>query len=436
MEFKISGITSRLGELCAQRTEFGFQVIAGGTSSTSVFQRPPSTCLPTEPAVCGRDGDKAKILEMVLKEGPGDANFHVIPIVGMGGIGKTTLAQLVYNDETLKELFKPKAWVCVSNDFDVLRISKAILESIDLSPCDLKDLNPVQVRLKQELAGKRFLLVLDDVWSKNYGLWEALKSPFTAGAPGSKIIVKTRSVDVALTIEPVQYYSLQLLSNDDCWLVFVKHAFGSKDIGTQGNLELIREQVVEKCRGLPLAARTLGGLLRSKQRDDEWQDVLNSKIWNLRDESDILLVLRLSYHHLPSHVKRCFSYCVIFPKDYEFEETELIHLWMAEDLIQEQNDDKQMEDVGGEYFWDLLSRSIFQSSNSKSSKFIMHDLINDLAQWLFGETSFRLEDEFGEVKLLKCFERARHCSYTCGRYDGKNKFEIFHQVECLRTSWQ
>lgn len=142
----------------------------------------------------------------------------------MGGIGKTTLARLVYNDKEV-EGFNPKAWVCVSEDFDVLKITKAILESVTSSPSNLKDLNQVQIQLEKAIAGQKFLIVLDDVWSKNYGLWKTLKSPFMAGTPGSKIIVTTRSVDVALTLGPIDYYNLELLSDDDCWSIFEKHAF-------------------------------------------------------------------------------------------------------------------------------------------------------------------------------------------------------------------
>lgn len=193
-------------------------------------------------------------------------------------------------------------------------------------------------------------------------------------------------------------------------------------------MESIRKKVVQKCRGLPLAAETLGGLLRWKQRDNEWDEILNSKIWYLSEESNILPVLKLSYHHLPSHLKRCFAYCAIFPKDYEFKEMELVYLWIAEGLIQQSNGGKQMEDLGCEYFRDLLSRSIFQPSSNSSFKFIMHDLVNDFTQWIFVETSFRLETEMVTDNKSSRFRRAHHSSYTCGFYDGKSKFEVFHEL--------
>ena len=174
---KIGEISRRLEELCNRRIDLRLDKIDGGGSMNNAAvgggQRPPAkrppatTCLPNEPAVYGRDEDKARVLKIVLKiDANDDSSFRLIPIVGMGGIGKTTLAREVYNDKSVED-FDPKAWVCVSDDFDVLRISKVILESITLSPCELKDLNSVQLKLKEALFKKKYLIVLDDVWSKS-----------------------------------------------------------------------------------------------------------------------------------------------------------------------------------------------------------------------------------------------------------------------------
>ncbi|GAV59463.1 LRR_1 domain-containing protein/NB-ARC domain-containing protein/LRR_8 domain-containing protein [Cephalotus follicularis] len=435
MGSKIEEVTARLEEISKRNTQLGLQNIGGGTSSGSTlrWQRPPTTCLPTEPQVYGRDDDKKKVIDLLLRDEAGGANFRVVSIVGMGGLGKTTLARLVYNDEAVQG-FDSKAWVCVSDDFDVIRLTKAILGSVtSQNHDDPKDLNQVQLKLRDALTRKKFLLILDDVWNTECGLWEALKSPFAAGAPGSRIIVTTREAKVARLMGPIEYYELKPLSNDDCWFVFVKHAFEDRDIAAYSNLETIRDKIVAKCRGLPLAARTLGGLLRCKLRE-EWEDILDSKIWNISDkESEILPVLRLSYFHLPSHLKRCFAYCAIFPKDYEFKEEELVPLWMAEGLIWQNEGNKQMEELGGEYFRELLSRSIFQASSSHGGSFVMHDLVNDLAQSVAGEICFHLEDDLRTTNPPKICRRARHSSYIRGDYDGITKFEAFQEVKSLRT---
>ncbi|KAL5737342.1 hypothetical protein ACOSP7_030103 [Xanthoceras sorbifolium] len=431
MRSKINEISSRLDDLCKQRTQLGLVQIAGGRSTTS-WQRPQTSSLQTELAVYGRDQDKAKILEMVLSDEPGDVSFGVISIVGMGGVGKTTMAREVYNDQAVKQ-FNPKGWVCVSDDFDVLRISKAILESINGYPSDLKNLDAVQNQLKEKLAGRKFLLVLDDVWSTNYSKWESLRSPFMAGAQGSKIIVTTRLDDVASTMgSSNKRYRLQLLSDNECWSLFTKHAF---DNGVMdGHLsDLIRQKVIEKCKGLPLATKTLGGLLRLK-RYDEWLNLLNTNICDLQGGEEIPEALKLSYYHLPSHLKRCYAYCAIFPKDYEFEEHELVLLWMAEGLIQQSDVNKQLEELGGEYFRDLLSRSIFQTSSSNASKFVMHDLVNDLAGIVSGKISFRWDIKQESNKQSKISTKTRYSSYICQEYNVKRNFEVFKNAKNLRTN--
>ncbi|KAL5803767.1 hypothetical protein ACOSQ3_030567 [Xanthoceras sorbifolium] len=429
---KTKEVTGRLRELCEQRFDMGLKRVAA--NSHLLWQRPPSTSLPTGSTIYGRDEEKSNLCQMLLTNDAAAANLGVVSVFGMGGLGKTTLVRCLYNEAAIEKHFEVRAWVGVSDDFDVLRISKVILDSIALPNYVLNDLNQVQIQLKKAVTGKRLLLVLDDVWTKNYVSWETLKSPFLDVARGSKIMVTTRLADFALAVKPAQSYELKLLSDDDCWSLFVNHAFESSDFDAhRPNMEFFRKRVVEKCKGLPLAAKTLGGLLRSKQTDDEWEDILNSSLWDLPEESGILPVLRLSYDHLPSHLKRCFSYCAILPKDYEFEAQELVLLWMAEGLIQPSKHNKRMEDLGADYFRDLLSRSIFQKSTGDASRFKMHDLINDLAQWVSGDTSLRLEDELESNNQSKRIQHVRYSSYTSGYCDGKDKFEVFRDLLHLRT---
>ncbi|KAI8570627.1 hypothetical protein RHMOL_Rhmol01G0050500 [Rhododendron molle] len=230
-----------------------------------------------------------------------------------------------------------------------------------------------------------------------------------------------------------KYHFLTGLSEDDCWSVFAQHAFEDRSMDANPNLVSIGQKIVKKCKGLPLAARTLGGLLRCKLTEDEWEGVLNSKIWELSEErSHILPALRLSYYNLPSHLKKCFAYCSILPKDYEFEEEELVYLWMAEGLIPKQTGQRKMEDLGREYFQELLSRSFFQPS-STSELFVMHDLINDLAQFFARKICFRLEDKLKESEGDEIINKVRHSSYTRGYRDGIKKFEAFQKAKNLRT---
>ncbi|XP_008232273.1 PREDICTED: putative disease resistance RPP13-like protein 1 [Prunus mume] len=436
MNSEIQKITERLQEISQRKDQLSLNIITGTTSSTKARQNlPPSSCQPDGPVI-GREEDKRQVVEFLSKQERGAVNFDVVAIVGMAGVGKTTLAAQVFNEIDATEQFKPTAWVCVSDDFNLERVTKQILESVTSQLYPTEDFNKVQQSLHKELAGKKFLIVLDDVWSTcSYGVWMKLQSPFRDGAAGSKIIVTTRDAEVSKMMGAgTLVHNLELMSNDVCFEVFEQHAFRNVNRDIPPNFESLKEKIVARCSGLPLAARTLGGLLLRKEMN-EWEEILNNKLWSLSNERDILPVLRLSYHYLPSHLKRCFAYCSILPNDYEFREHQLILLWMAEGLIQPQPEhNKQMEDLGTDYFQELLSRSLFQKSGKNNSKYVMHDLVVGLAQWAAGYICFRLEDKQNSDDVqLGCFPKARHASYICGDYDVAKRFEAFSEVKDLRT---
>ncbi|XP_044495661.1 putative disease resistance RPP13-like protein 1 isoform X3 [Mangifera indica] len=340
---KIKKINNRLEQLHQQRLLMKDLPVV--TSSNITPQRPKETSsVAPEKFVYGRAEDKAKLVAMVKSDPPCGNNFRVIAIVGMGGIGKTTIARDVYNHKEPEGFqFEEKAWVCVSTNFDILTISESLLQSLkDSTSSTPSDLNRVQVELQKAVSGKKFLIVLDDVWEvKKYSDWEELTSPFKVGAPGSTMIVTTRNESVAKTIRcSDSTYHLPLLSNEACKSLFQEHALAPGTAADTDQItETIYEKVVERCSGLPLAVKTLGGLLFFESTDT-WEKLLDSKIWNSY-ENDVLPVLKLSYLYLPAHLKRCFAYCAIFPEDYEFKEEELVLLWMAEGIVQPT--DKQLD---------------------------------------------------------------------------------------------
>ncbi|XP_059463422.1 putative disease resistance protein At3g14460 [Corylus avellana] len=366
---------------------------------------------------------------MLLSDDARGNEIGVIVIVGMGGIGKTTLAQLVYNDNQVNKYFNLEAWVCVPEEFDVFKVTKTILEAVTLAPCYITDLNQLQLRLKESLMGKKFLIVLDNVWNENYDHWEALCKPFKSGAKGSKVIVTTRNNSVALVASAMSYH-LKELPKEDCWSLFAKHAFLDNNSNEHGEFEVIGRKIMEKCSGHPLAVKTIGDLLRSKPDVDEWDKILKSELWDLpRDNMRFFPALRLSYKYLPSHLKRCFAYCSIFPKDYAFKKDQLILLWMAEGFLP-QPKNKTMEEVGNEYFLTLESRSLFQKSSDDKSCFVMHDLVSDLAKSISKQFILRLEGDCS----CEIVNSTRHLSYFSKQYfHSLKKFKTLHKAKRLRT---
>ncbi|CAL2237912.1 unnamed protein product [Prunus armeniaca] len=423
MNVKIQELLRKLEDFAQLKGALGLTEVVG----RKVLQRTPTTSLVHEPYIYGREEVKENLSKVLFSDDASKEDVSFITIVGMGGVGKTTLARMLYNDDKVKEHFTLKAWACVSEDYDVIRVTKTLLESVTSKTCNTTDLNLLQVELREQLRGKKFLFVLDDLWNEKYNDWNCLQTPFTSGARGSKVIVTTRNKNVASFMQNVPTQPLEPLSHEDCWSLLAKHAFGNVSCSAYPSLEEIGKKIARKCNGLPLAAQTLGGFLRSRLDSKVWNRVLNNSIWELPyEKSDILPALRLSYHYLPAKLKRCFIYCSIFPKDYEFKVEEVIFLWMAEGLIPQAENGDNMEEVAKEYFDELLSQSLFQTSGKSS--FVMHDLINDLAVFMSKGFCSRWEGrESHEV------ERVRHLSYAREEYDVSLKFEQLKGAKCLRT---
>nr|XP_023876130.1 putative disease resistance protein RGA3 [Quercus suber] len=310
--------------------------------------------------VIGREDDKKAIIESLLNPNVKE-NVSVLPIVGIGGLGKTTIAQLVFNDEEIKNHFELKLWVCVSENFNVKIIVEKILECIkNEKPKDLQ-MNTLVSDLEKGINGKRYLLVLDDVWNEDREKWSELKKILMGGTRGSRILVTTRSEIVAKISQPIQPYVLKGLDEQQAWSLFKKMAFEEGEELKNGSFVEIGKEILKKCAGVPLAIRTIGGLLYFKKTEMEWLSFKINELSKIRlNESDILPTLKLSYDHLTSHLKQCFAYCSLFPKDYEIDKSSLINMWVAQGFITLHDKKQCPKDVGHEYFMDLLWRSFFQ----------------------------------------------------------------------------
>nr|XP_025636506.1 putative disease resistance RPP13-like protein 1 [Arachis hypogaea] len=315
MVTRIEDIIARLEDIAKHKDILRLEKIAAKNMSGRI----PSTSLVKKSDIfVGRDKERDTIMKLLLDD-VNNGELSVIPIVGMGGIGKTTLAKLVYNEDMVLQKFNVKAWVCVGEEeFDVLKVTKAVIEKT-CSPCYSNDLDTAQNHLKNALARKKFLVVLDDVWSSNREGWEIFLTPFECGSEGGKILVTTRLDTVASMVKTKhnEDHNLSLLDEEQCWSVFANRAWDPAESRDHSTLKEIGRKIVKKCKGLPLAAQTLGGLLRGKDNEKDWNDVLNSEFWELSEEDSVILpALRISYFHLPSYLKRCFVYCCLYPKDF------------------------------------------------------------------------------------------------------------------------
>ncbi|XP_062117721.1 putative disease resistance RPP13-like protein 1 [Humulus lupulus] len=396
--------------------------------------RPPSISSIEYSEFFGRDDEKKVLKGKLLSEEVGSKKICVIPIVGLGGIGKTNLAQAVYNDDEVHKHFELKAWVCVSDEFDVCKVTKTVLVAITRDACAVEDLSVLQEKIQERLKKKKFLIVLDDVWNEEYNFWDTMRMVFKVGSQGSKIIVTTRSEKVGSIMGTTGSCHLNVLKEEACFKLFVKLVFDNEEFAADSDLGRICKELVKKCKGLPLAVKAIASLLRFTNVK-EWKRIAKSDIFYLPvGEKNILPALRLSYHYLPSHLKRCFLYCSLFPKDYLFKKEDLILLWMADNLLEHSSGNRTMEEVGYEYFDDLVSRSFFQpaSNTYTRDRFVMHDLMVDLANFVATKKFVYIKkDKPYEVGLMR---QTRHIAF-----DRENQ-HIFHDIfksiseaTCLRT---
>ncbi|XP_031255098.1 disease resistance protein RGA2-like [Pistacia vera] len=331
----------------------------------------------------------------------------------MGGIGKTTLAQFAYNNNQVESNFDKIIWVCVSDPFDEIRIAKVILESLEGCTPNVVELQSLFQRICNSIKNKKFLLILDDVWTDDYKKWEPFYNCLKNSLNGSKILITTRKESVARMMNSIDIININELSYEENWLLFRKLALSERAPGEYEDLEEIGEKIVRKCKGLPLATKTIGSLLRLKKSKDQWQLVLGSELWKLENvEKGLLTPLMLSYNDLPPRVKRCFIYCSIFPKDYGymFKDT-LIDLWMTQGYLRLENDDENEEIIGEEYVEYLVSRSLLQDNEFYGYK--MHDIVHDFAQFLGNNECLSVEVHGVEDPLTNSsHDKVRHLMLT------------------------
>ncbi|XP_038900215.1 putative disease resistance protein RGA3 isoform X2 [Benincasa hispida] len=396
-----------------------------------------------EVKVIGRDDDMSYIKNLLLAEDDMNvkANVSFIAIVGMGGIGKTTLARALYDDKEVKDCFNPRIWIWVSNQFDRSTILKKIIESATEKKAEVEGLEALKKKLQKVIEGNKYLLVMDDVWSENKNEWENLKSLLMVGARGSKILITKR--DSHKVVPDIEIVSLKDLPEDHSWRLFKQVAFKESELESiDPNLVRLGKEISKKCGGIPLVISHIGSLLYGTTSTEAWMLIKDNELLNVTQEQNnngrnVISTLKLSYNYLPPNLKQCFAYTSLFPKGYKINSNELIRQWMAQGFIKSSNRGKSMEDIGKDYINELRRRFFYESSihdeNGTSDDIVsMHDVMRDLAREVAGKKLLYVYGDGSDEYVVG--KHTRHISFNyevC--VDEENVLSKLREAKGLRT---
>ncbi|CAO1940341.1 unnamed protein product [Urochloa humidicola] len=358
------------------------------------------TCELVEPNLVGKETIIAckRLVGLILEHKEHKA--YKIGIVGTAGVGKTTLAQNIYNHNKIKGTFRKQAWICVSQEYSEDTLLKEVLRNIEEDYKPDETVGELKRKLPAAVENKSLFLVLDDVW-KHETWTNLLRTPLNTAA-ASTILVTTRNDIVTRTIGMEDVHRVQLMSNDVGWELLWKSMNINEETEVQ-NLRSIGEEVVRMCGGLPLAIKVIASVLASREKtENQWRHILKSSAWTM---SNIPIELRgalyLSYDDLPSHLKQCFIFCTLYPEDHSMYHDDLIRYWVAEGFVQEQ-EDQLLEDTANEYYNELIYRNLLHSDPKYAdySWCIMHDLLRRLGQHLSQDEYFCGDLQSLEAKSL------------------------------------
>nr|XP_018628282.1 putative late blight resistance protein homolog R1B-16 isoform X6 [Nicotiana tomentosiformis]XP_018628283.1 putative late blight resistance protein homolog R1B-16 isoform X6 [Nicotiana tomentosiformis] len=307
----------------------------------------------------------------------GSKMLDVISITGMPGSGKTTLAYKVYNDKSVSSHFDIRAWCTVDQKYDEKKLLENIFNEVTSSTSKFSENVDVADELRKKLFGKRYLIVLDDLWDTT--TWDDLTRPFPQDDKGSRIILTTREKEVALHAQRhSDPLDLRLLRLEESWELLEKKVFGKESCPDE--LVDVGEEIVQNCKGLPLVVDLIAGVIAGKEKKKSvWHEVQNNlKSFIFNKKVEVMRVIELSYDYLPDYLKPCLLYLASYPKDESIGIDVLKIVWRAEGFV-EQTDMKSVEEVMDVYLDNLISSSLVISFNEigKHPTCQIHDLVHD-----------------------------------------------------------
>ncbi|KAL1561293.1 putative late blight resistance protein R1B-16 [Salvia divinorum] len=357
--------------------------------------------------------------------------LEIVPIVGMGGVGKTTLARMLYEDPLIVDHFAYRAWTTVSQDYNMLQILKSLFRCITGNECDQRT-DELKDMLYKSLYGRKYLIVLDDIWSTKF--WDEIKMYFPNNNNGSRIVITTRESDVANYADSSSsQHQMRLLSESESWNLLHQLVFGEDDCPPE--LQEIGRKIAKDCGGLPLAISVIGGLLSKMERsEDVWRKIGDNVIAAISGSDEpCSAILSLSYNHLPSHLKPCFLYMGTFPEDYEIKCSRLVHLWIAEGFVKS-NGERSLEEEAEDWLKSLIDRNLFLVRNNKKDgkpkSYSMHDMLRDICIRKSGEDMFL----YGPNKSTFSNPRRRMSFHTSDELedvnDSKESMSLTRSVIC------
>ncbi|XP_044970315.1 putative disease resistance protein RGA4 [Hordeum vulgare subsp. vulgare] len=401
-------------------------------------RRPATTPQSAEPKLYGRDRVINSMIHDITEGQYCDMGLTVLPVIGPGGMGKTTLIQHIYNNQQVQNHFPVRIWICVSFSFNLGKVLEQIKEDT-LTVEGENGCSTTQELIEHRLKHKRFLLVLDDIWQfTDVDDWKKLLLMLgKSQEKGSMILVTTRQKEIAdqvkKTVEPKELNGLEPGEFKKLFLVYIFDA----EQYPRDKLHLLNtgDEIMGKLKCSPLAAKTVGRLLSKDLSLLHWRRVLNSKEWAKQiDDNGIMPALKLSYDFLPFHLQQCFFYSALFPEDYFFRSEELISLWIGLDISIPAGQNQTLEDIGLRNLKELVIHGFFREDESDGDLcYVMHDLLHDLA--LQVASHYCLSLRLSDVGSMEIQPSIRHLSISTddlGEYDAMSAEKLKSELEELK----